>query len=382
MAAATPQARRRPSDRRDQIVRAARVLIAEKGYHAVSMAQIAGSVGITAGALYRHFPNKAVLLGAVIGASFDEATPSMEAGLDLTGAVAMSCRHAVSHRDVGPLWWRESRNLPADLYEDLRKRLHTVTRYYAGLLRVERPKLSEADAVLLAWGVQSILASPGAHSSRVPEREFAVLLAAACRAVCAVDLLPRRAAERRPPPLRPASMRERLLLHAVALFEERGYAATGLDDIGASAGVTGPNLYGYFQSKADLLQAAIERGTNALWLRLGDALRDHDSPRGALVELAGGYARLALDKTGPTSLLYTDQAALPEAHRDRQREYVGEWTALLAASRPDLGEASARVLVHTALGVVNTMVRIEHLRIDAAFPANLTALATAVLFSG
>lgn len=55
--------RRRPKDRKDQIVEAARQLIVARGYRNVSMAEIAEAVGITAGALYRHFANKAVLLG-------------------------------------------------------------------------------------------------------------------------------------------------------------------------------------------------------------------------------------------------------------------------------------------------------------------------------
>ena len=66
--------RRRPKDRKDQIVEAARQLIVARGYRNVSMADIAEAVGITAGALYRHFSNKAVLLGAVIDQSFDDAT--------------------------------------------------------------------------------------------------------------------------------------------------------------------------------------------------------------------------------------------------------------------------------------------------------------------
>ncbi|MBV9654479.1 MAG: TetR/AcrR family transcriptional regulator [Acetobacteraceae bacterium] len=49
--------------------------------------------------------------------------------------------------------------------------------------------------------------------------------------------------------------RERILSEASALFYERGFTATTLDDIAARLGVTKPFIYGHFRSKADLLAA-------------------------------------------------------------------------------------------------------------------------------
>ncbi|RZL81898.1 MAG: TetR family transcriptional regulator [Rhodococcus sp. (in: high G+C Gram-positive bacteria)] len=374
--------RRRPKDRKAQILEAARTLIVGRGYRNVSMAQIAEEVGITAGALYRHFSNKAVLLGAVIGASFDDVTPAIVADESLADVVAESCTYIAGRRDVGALWWRESRHLPDDMREELRDRLRAINRRHADLIRFQRPDLEESSAEVLAWGVQSILASPGFHSSKLPLPEFAALLTQACLAVCAAEVSPPRAVpERRPSRLTPVSKREALLGHAVELFGENGYEATGLDDIGASAGVTGPNLYSYFESKADLLQAAIERGTSALWLLLHSVLRENDDPRRALVALVGGYVRLTVDKTILTSLLLTEQSSLTDVARARQREYVAEWTALLRASRPRLDETSARILVHTALGLIHIMPRIEHLQANESFSVDLTAMATAVLLT-
>ncbi len=146
--------------------RAARELFVELGYRNVSMAQIAERVGITAGALYRHFSNKSVLLDAVIWASFDELTPAFEPTASLADALAESCEKVVARRDVGTLWWRESRNLPEDLRTPLRDRLRAVNGQYADRIRAQRPTLSESSAVALAWGVQSILASVSSHSSK------------------------------------------------------------------------------------------------------------------------------------------------------------------------------------------------------------------------
>ncbi|MGZ6779627.1 MAG: TetR/AcrR family transcriptional regulator, partial [Mycobacterium sp.] len=50
--------RRRPKDRKAQIARASAEAFSALGYHAVSMESIASRVGISATALYRHYPGK------------------------------------------------------------------------------------------------------------------------------------------------------------------------------------------------------------------------------------------------------------------------------------------------------------------------------------
>jgi len=375
--------RRRPKDRKDQIVEAARQLIAERGYPNVSMAEIADTVGITAGALYRHFSNKAVLLGAVIDKSFDEVTAStrqLDAGLE--DVLTMACEQVVTRRDVGALWWRESRHLEPDVFARLQTRLRDNNRTYQTLIQAERPALSSPRAQRLAWGVQSILASPSFHGSKLPHAEFVALLSAACREVCAVNL----SAAPPPPPrrrrsghLEPVCKREILLTHAVKLFERNGFEATSLNDIGTAAGVTGPNLYSYFESKADLLETALTRGVSALWLLINRVLRDNDEPADALRDLVRGYLQLALERTILTSTLLSGQQNVDDDARARQREYIAEWVALLRASRPGLDETSARVSVHTALAVIHIMAQIGQDQDDTEFADDVAAMASAVL---
>ena len=375
--------RRRPKDRKDQIVEAARQLIAERGYPNVSMAEIADTVGITAGALYRHFSNKAVLLGAVIDKSFDEVTAStrqLDAGLE--DVLTMACEQVVTRRDVGALWWRESRHLEPDVFARLQTRLRDNNRTYQTLIQAERPALSSPRAQRLAWGVQSILASPSFHGSKLPHAEFVALLSAACREVCAVNL----SAAPPPPPrrrrsghLEPVCKREILLTHAVKLFERNGFEATSLNDIGTAAGVTGPNLYSYFESKADLLETALTRGVSALWLLINRVLRDNDEPADALRDLVRGYLQLALERTILTSTLLSGQQNVDDDARARQREYIAEWVALLRASRPGLDETSARVSVHTALAVIHIMAQIGQDQDDTEFADDAAAMASAVL---
>lgn len=370
---------RRPKDRKAQILDAARALVVAHGYANVSMAQIAEEVGITAGALYRHFGNKASLLSAVIGASFDDVTPPETDDEELTDVIAAACRGVVARPDVGVLWWRESRSLPDDLRDELAARLRTSNRRYARLIRIERGDVDDRASVELAWAVQAILASPGFHGTRLPPAEFAQMLTSACLQVCTVTPGPTDAPRRRRGGgLTPVSKREAMLGHAIELFARNGYDATSLNDIGAAAGVSGPNLYSYFSGKSELMQVCVARGTTALWLTLHDVLAENDEPRRAFGAVVRSYVRLAVDMTILTPMLGTDVVGHSETERAQQREYVAEWTGLLVAARPELSDVAARLRVHTALALINILTRIDSLAHSGSFEADLAAMATAI----
>ena len=381
MTAVTATPRRRPKDRKDQIVQTARPLIATRGYHNVSMADIADSVGITAGALYRHFSNKSVLLGAVVEKGLDEWTaPAAQPDATLQDVVNAACELVVGNRDIAALWWRESRNLEPDTFDRLRGRVVANTSAYRRLIRAQRPELSKADAQRLAWGVQAVLASPSFHSSELPRAQFVGLLSAACAAVCAVDAGTTPPVPRIVSRLDPVSKRERLLTHAVTLFDRNGFEATSLSDIGAAAGVTGPSLYSYFDSKADILDIAMDRGSSALWLLLNRVLRNNDEPAAALRDLIRGYTQLSLEETVPTSVMLTKQQNFGDDIRARQREHFVEWVALMRSARPQLTETTARILVHTALAVVINMTEVSRTQGRPEHPDDVAAMASAVLF--
>jgi len=56
-----------------------------------------------------------------------------------------------------------------------------------------------------------------------------------------------------------AQRRDQILAAATEAFAHQGFAATGLDEIAAQAGVTRVILYRHFDSKTDLYQAALDR---------------------------------------------------------------------------------------------------------------------------
>ncbi|MGH3495545.1 MAG: TetR/AcrR family transcriptional regulator, partial [Sciscionella sp.] len=359
----------------------ARQLLRASGYHDVTMVAIAEKVGITPGALYRHFASKAMLLEEVVASSVDEVAPVFDDRMSIRQALAANCAIAVRIRDTGVLWSREARYLPEAGYERLRERLRAHNCFYRTLIRADRPELRDSDPELLAWGVQSVLASPGYHSVQLSAAEFASTLERACTGLCATAIVPPRSSATPPGHvLIPVSQRERLLVAATRLFGENGFQATSMGDIGAEAGVTGPSLYSYFASKLDLLNAAMDRGTHALWLGLHSALRESDSPREALEAVARSYVAVSREHATLVSALITEPALLTAAARAREKEYVAEWVALLCAARPGLAEGPARILVHAALTVINDLARTPHL-IGDSFWENLAAMAIAVLLT-
>ena len=72
----TDSVRTRDPDRRERILRAAAELVAERGFHAVSMADIGAASGIVGSGVYRHFDSKSAVLVALL----DEGMERLLAG--------------------------------------------------------------------------------------------------------------------------------------------------------------------------------------------------------------------------------------------------------------------------------------------------------------
>ena len=60
------------SDTKESILLAALKLFARDGYEAVSMSSIAGVLGITKGALYKHYKSKRAIFDSIVARMFRE----------------------------------------------------------------------------------------------------------------------------------------------------------------------------------------------------------------------------------------------------------------------------------------------------------------------
>lgn len=368
----------RPRDRKSQIVATARALFAHKGYAAVSAEEIASSVGITAGALYRHFDGKQDLLVHALIDALDAAASGVqrESAADLDGLVRALTDVSGANREIGLLWTREIRLLDDERRAVVRRHFFDVFRVVDHRLRQVRPDLGAGDVELLTWSVFAALTSVSYHAAPLTASTLDLLHALTVR-LCSVALVS--SAGEEPVADRhgilPQSRRELILTHAATLFHERGFAGTSLDDIGQLAGMSGAGIYRHFAAKADVLGELLARATAALQLQLVDSLARANDPADALARLVDDYIRFAVTHPALIGILLTEVRELPDADlariRRAQREYLGEWEHLLRRLQPDLGTAEARTVVVAVLTVVNDATRTAQLRARPVLPENL-----------
>jgi AcrR family transcriptional regulator len=163
--------------------------------------------------------------------------------------------------------------------------------------------------------------------------------------------------------------REMILTEAAKLFFEHGFAGTGIDEIGAAVGVTGPAFYRHFSSKQDLLVALVERAVGRLQDVVDRAVEAaHGEPEEAL-RLLAEYASDACVEDGPLTI-YTQEARNlePEA-RNRlnrlHRRMRDAWVQVLGQLRPDLTSAELLLAIH-AISALQTSVATYHGTLDKA----------------
>ncbi|MFD1046707.1 TetR/AcrR family transcriptional regulator, partial [Kibdelosporangium lantanae] len=109
---AEPTAAVRPRNRKQLIIDAAGRVFSEHGYHAASMEEIATSVGITAAALYRHFPNKYALFAGCANVMVDRLVTALDNVPPNLRDVLTAITHVtVAHRASGGVYRWEARYL-------------------------------------------------------------------------------------------------------------------------------------------------------------------------------------------------------------------------------------------------------------------------------
>ncbi|WP_326952441.1 TetR/AcrR family transcriptional regulator [Amycolatopsis sp. NBC_01286] len=358
MTAESPAATR-PRNRKQLIVEAAGRVFSERGYHAASMEEIATTVGITAAALYRHFPNKYALFAECANvmvdrlvAAVDEVPPDA-ALADLLAAVT---RVTVAHRAAGGLYRWEARYLDRDDRRVLRAKFAHVVARVTRVVRREHPLPDEHLRAAAALGA---IASVTMHRTSIaPRRAEDLLLAAALRVAAtnpAAAVGSARAVELPVLPV-PRTRRAEILAAAVPLFERDGFATVTNGRIAEAAGLVPSTIYRHFPAKADILAAACLQAAGLLAQAVEQNLHGVAGPHDAVVALAATYVAYSFEHTALTSVADAEVAGLPAALQRplavAQREHIAVWEQQLRLARPDLDPRQARALVHAGFGVV------------------------------
>ncbi|KDN20161.1 TetR/AcrR family transcriptional regulator, partial [Amycolatopsis rifamycinica] len=184
---AEPAAAVRPRNRRQLIVEAGAAVFSERGYHAASMEEIAARVGITAAALYRHFPNKYALFAECANVMADRlvaALAEVPPDASLAEIFAAVTRVTVAHRETGGVYRWEARYLERDDRRLLAAKFARVVERVAAAVRREHPGPAEHLRAVAALGA---IGSITTHHNAIAQRRVEDLLQAAARRVAAAD---------------------------------------------------------------------------------------------------------------------------------------------------------------------------------------------------
>ncbi|MER6664591.1 TetR/AcrR family transcriptional regulator [Amycolatopsis japonica] len=349
----------RPRNRKQQIVDAAGRIFSEHGYHAASMEEIAADVGITAAALYRHFPNKYALFAACANvmadrlvATLDEVAP----GAPLADVLAAVTQGTVVHRASSGLYRWESRYLEREDRQSLALKFGQVVDRVAEAVRREYPLPDEGLRAVAALGV---IGSITMHRTSIAQRRVEEVLVESALRVVATDpaagAVGAHAVELPSNP-EPRTRRSEIIAAAIPLFERDGFANVTNGMIAEAVGLVPSALYRYFPGKADILAAACLQAAGILAQAVERNLRDVEAPSDALLALARTYVAYSFEHTALTSVANAELAGLPTALQrplvSAQREHIAVWEQHLRSARPELDQRQARVLVHAGFGVV------------------------------
>ncbi|ONI79485.1 hypothetical protein ALI144C_27200 [Actinosynnema sp. ALI-1.44] len=379
----------RPRNRRAQLTDAAAELFRRRGYHGVSVNDIAAAAGVTGPAVYRHFRGKQDVLAHVLLTGLDRFGLATDQALaqdkPLHALVETVSALAVERREITALWRWQGRYLDKADQVKIRKRGAELMGDWITTLRDARRELPLADAELLSWAALSVFGSVADHHVSLPKRRFEQLLG---RLACAVlrSTVPATQASAQPDwqrPAAPVSRREELLTVATQLFRERGYRDVSMEDIGAAAGIAGPSIYRHFGGKAELLVAAGYRMADRLHTDARRVIANAATPHEALTDLVGSYVDIVSRSDDLFSVFAGELGNVPDRDRKElvrvQRAYVAEWVTLLRTVAPELPEPEARIAVHAALTIVNDLTRTPRITTRPGLVTELTGLAMAVL---
>ncbi len=195
MPRATTNPRIRDPERKSRIMNAAADLLARKGYHAVSIAEIGAAAGITGSGVYRHFDSKSAVLVALFDQIIDDLLrdqkhvleTTTDLGKALDQLVAGQVEFVVGKRELAQVYHNEINSLPEEDRRRLRRKQRLYLEEWVHLVNEMRPELSDADSRTLVHAAIGAIQSPLFHSAGLAEDRLRVLLADAARAVLGAD---------------------------------------------------------------------------------------------------------------------------------------------------------------------------------------------------
>lgn len=163
--------------------------------------------------------------------------------------------------------------------------------------------------------------------------------------------------ERRP--RRDPARRTRILTSAADLISSRGYHSVGMVDIGTAAGIVGSGIYRHFESKAAILAELLDEVMHKLTTSASSIVNDAPDDRTAITRLVRNHVDVVIHDRRIMQVYHREARNLPDHNlrqlRRAQRLYIEEWATAVAAVRTDLADSESRLLVHAAIGAIQSL---------------------------
>lgn len=170
--------------------------------------------------------------------------------------------------------------------------------------------------------------------------------------------------------------RDRIISSATTLFHLNGYHGTGIDDIGAAAGITGPGVYRHFAGKDEILMAVFDR----MWMVLRDGIDAADTlpPDRALDVLVDLHVDHAIERSAEIALLHRELRNLPPGYQEmasrNRTTYEDAWAIPMCELRSDVTIDEARLIARSAHWMVNAYAALADATTDAIGEVRARAL--------
>ncbi len=275
---------------------------------------------------------------------------------------ALGGRAILVHRENGMLWERESRHLPPAVRFDIASSIKFAI---SSKLQSGSSALPTPEADLRAWAMFAAMISVSLDPNRLSRADEESQLTTLARTVLVMPM---------PPPIEavtnhrsasidlPRTRREALLAASIRQFAANGFDAVSLDDIGAEVGVAGPSIYRHFDSKAEMLAAALHRAKEVRWMDMSRALTEAADAAEALQRIFSSYIAFSLGSPEFLQLAVSERPHLPERELRNLMEAQGDYVTDVASLVQDVYPPGAdqevvRTRVKAALHVVSSVVR-------------------------
>ncbi|MFS0866299.1 TetR/AcrR family transcriptional regulator [Microbacterium sp. 179-B 1A2 NHS] len=179
------------ANRRAELMASAARLFAERGFAAVSTADLGDAVGMSGPALYRHFASKEALLCAVL---VDASERLLDGGRAIAGTVAepraaiealiaFHLDFATTDADVIRVQDHELTRLPADVNQRVRSLQRAYVQEWDGRFALLRPDLDDAERQTRLLAAFGLLNSTPHSAAPTGDRAGGILAGMAQRAL-------------------------------------------------------------------------------------------------------------------------------------------------------------------------------------------------------